>query len=149
MRVLLDTNVVLDVLLQREPWMAEAARVWSASVDGRVILCLSASTLTDVFYISRRIVGADRVRAVVRACLDSLEILPVDVRVAEHAYGLGTADFEDAVQAAVAEIAQVDVIATRDLGGFVNCTVEVLSPAELLLRLERDGGRNPALEEGH
>jgi predicted nucleic acid-binding protein len=49
MRVLLDTNVVLDVLLNRQPWVNDAAAVWQANDDGRVIVYLAASTFTDIF----------------------------------------------------------------------------------------------------
>ena len=49
MRVLLDTNVLLDVLLAREPWLAEAAAVWRASDDRRIVGYLTASTITDIF----------------------------------------------------------------------------------------------------
>ena len=53
-RVLVDTNVVLDALLAREPWASEAQPVYAARDDGRVELCLLASTLTDVYYIVRK-----------------------------------------------------------------------------------------------
>ena len=49
MRILLDTNVVLDVLLKREPWVSEASAIWQANDDGRLVGHLMASALTDIF----------------------------------------------------------------------------------------------------
>jgi|GEM_PF-4363418 len=56
-KVLLDTNVVLDVLLERGGWPAEASVLWQASADGRLGSCVTASSLTDTYYISRRLKG--------------------------------------------------------------------------------------------
>jgi predicted nucleic acid-binding protein len=55
MRVLLDTNVVLDVLLKREPWVAEAQILWQANDDGSVAGYVVATTLTNIFYIARMV----------------------------------------------------------------------------------------------
>lgn len=59
MRVLLDTNVVLDVLLNRETWVKDSAAVWQASDQGRIIGHITATTLTDIFYVSRRLADLD------------------------------------------------------------------------------------------
>ena len=66
MRVLMDTNVVLDVLLKREPWVKDSAAAWLASDEGRIIGHITASTLTDIFYISKRLGGLDVARQAVR-----------------------------------------------------------------------------------
>jgi predicted nucleic acid-binding protein len=55
MRVLLDTNVVLDVLLNRDPWVQDSAAVWQASDQGRIVGHVVASTITTVFYVARRL----------------------------------------------------------------------------------------------
>ena len=61
-RVLLDTNVVLDVLLRRGEWLADAEAVWQAAANGRLTACITASSLTDVYYISRRLTSASSPR---------------------------------------------------------------------------------------
>ena len=58
LRVLVDTNVVLDQLLQREPWYADAQPFWQARDTGRLVAYLPASTITDIFYIGRRHAGS-------------------------------------------------------------------------------------------
>ena len=56
-RILLDTNVVLDVLLKREPWVSDASVIWQANDEGRLVGYLMASALTDIFYIACRLAG--------------------------------------------------------------------------------------------
>ena len=62
MKTLLDTNVLLDLLLEREPWRAEAVAIAEASADGRIEAYVCASSITDIFYISRKLVGVERAR---------------------------------------------------------------------------------------
>jgi predicted nucleic acid-binding protein len=135
LRVLLDTNVVLDVLLRRSPWLTEAESIWQASQDGRLETCITASALIDIYYITRKLVGGTQARQVVRDCLDALTILPVDEAALEQAYETGTADLEDALQIACAARASLDAIITRDPAGFAGSPIAVLSPTELTTRL--------------
>lgn len=58
MRVLLDTNVVLDVLLKRQPFVEQASALWQACDEGQLVGYITASSLTDIFYIARRITDA-------------------------------------------------------------------------------------------
>ncbi len=55
-RVLLDTNVVLDVLLERDPWVVQAKTIWGAHLDHRIAAHITATSLTDIFYLSRRLI---------------------------------------------------------------------------------------------
>ena len=98
MQVLFDTNVVLEALLKRAPWAADAAACWKASDEGRIMGCLTASTLTDIFYISRKLQGIDIARDAVRICLDAFAICIVDRQALEQAIDLPSDDFEDNLQ---------------------------------------------------
>jgi predicted nucleic acid-binding protein len=135
MRVLFDTNVVLDVLLNRQPWVKEAAALWQAIDDREIVGYLVASSLTDIFYIAHRLTDLKTAHHAVRLCLAAFEICPVDRQTLEQAQGLAGDDFEDNVQIASAEIAGLDAIATRDTGGLVGATIPVLTPADLLRQL--------------
>lgn len=135
MKILLDTNVVVDLLLLREPWAAEAKEIWRAAADGRLDCYVSASAMTDIYYICRKICGKNGARQAVRDCLDSLFIVPVDETQLEQAYALATMDFEDALQIVCATNSQLDAIVTRDQTGFVNSPVPVLTPSELVATL--------------
>lgn len=78
MQVLFDTSVVLDVLLRREPWRVESSAIWQAVDDARVIDWLTASSLTDIFYIVRRSADLKSAQDSVRMCLKTFEICAVD-----------------------------------------------------------------------
>lgn len=135
MRVLLDANVVLDVLLQRAEWLADAQHIWQASEEGRLTACITASTITDIYYVSRRLAGQQQARDTIRVCLDTLTILPVDHAILAAAFARNGTDFEDDVQMVSAEAHGLDAIVTRDEGGFAGSAVSVISPHDLIARL--------------
>ncbi len=135
MRVLPDTNVVLDVLLKRDPWAAHASAIWKAIDEGRLAGCVTASTITDIFYVARRLTDLETAQEAVRICLDAFEICAVDRQVLEHANSLRGSDFEDNLQIACAEASDLDAIVSRDVEGFAAAPMAVYTPAALLERL--------------
>jgi predicted nucleic acid-binding protein len=134
-RIMLDTNIVLDALLERDPWVAEARTIWSNHLRSRIAAHITASSLSDIFYVSRRL--ADRARAwlAVGTCLDQLYVIPVALPVLQAAARLGGGDFEDNLQMASAVAANLDAIVTRDPAGFRVSPVPVLTPAQLIAQL--------------
>lgn len=135
MHILFDTNVVLDVLLRREPWVTEAIGVWRANDEGQIVGYILASAMTDIFYIARRLAGLEIARTTVRTCLEAFEICTVDRQTLEQAEALPGNDFEDNLQIACASLGGIDAIVTRDKDGFNAATIPVWTPAELLTRL--------------
>ena len=137
MRVLIDTNVVLDYLLEREPFLQDAETLFQAIGSEQVVGYVTATTLTDIFYIARRQTqSVERARQVVSLTLAVMEICPVDRAVLEVALTSGLRDFEDTVQVACAIAQSLDAIVTRDTQDFSNATVPVLSASQLLEQLE-------------
>ena len=63
MNVLIDANVALDVILERQPWLGDSKGVWDACYQNRVTGHLVATSLTNLFYVSRRIIGTEKARA--------------------------------------------------------------------------------------
>ncbi|HEV7224967.1 MAG TPA: PIN domain-containing protein [Pirellulales bacterium] len=135
MRVLLDTNIILDIVLRRVPWEKEAVAIFQASQDGRLHSAATSLSIATVFYVIRRKIGAAKARAVVRDCLDVFEILGVDRDTIESADALAGMDFEDDIQCAAALQGEVEAIVTRDPKGFSASSLPVLSPAQLLAAL--------------
>lgn len=135
MRVLLDTNVLLDVLLKRDPWVTESSAVWQAHDEGQVVGHVMACAITDIFYIARRLAGLETAHTAVRICLEAFEICAVDHQALEQAQALPGTDFEDNLQIACASLAGLDAIVTRDKKGFKAAAMPVLTPTELLTRI--------------
>lgn len=132
MRILFDTSIVLDVLLKREPFVAEASALWEANDNAELTGCINATTLTNIFYIARRQAGLGLAREAIRTCLEAFEICEVNRQVLERAQEMSGNDFEDNVQIASAELAGVDGIVTRDKTGFQETSVSVFTPGEFL-----------------
>ena len=135
MRVLLDTNVVLDFLLAREPFAADARAIWIACEQGRCSGYLAAISVTTIWYIGRRMVGAEAARQHIGDMLEVLEVCAVDGRVLALARDSDLADFEDAVQVAAAAQAGLDAIVTRNAQDFAGGALPVLTPAAFLAQL--------------
>jgi predicted nucleic acid-binding protein len=135
MRVLLDTNVVIDLLLKREPWFTEALAFRQALQANDIVGYVSATTVTDIFYIARRLADLAVAHAIVRNCLDAFEICTVDGTVLDRATRLPGTDFEDNVQIVCALQVHLDAIVTRDAGEFRDSPVPAWSPAEVARHL--------------
>ena len=133
--VLLDTNIVLDVLLERTPWSQDATEIWQAHRAGTIDAHLVATTLTNIFYVSRRLVGRERAWHGIHTCLDQLRIIAVDESLLYAAAAMGGQDLEDNLQIACATATKLEVIVTRDPAGFADSPIEVLTPTQLLQRL--------------
>ncbi len=136
MRVLIDTNIVLDFLLQREPFFQDAELLFQAIDVGQLIGYVTATTLTDIFYISRKHTrSVEQARQAVSETLTAMVICPIDRAVLESAFNSGLVDFEDAVQIFGAVAQGLDAILTRDNKGFLSSPIPVLSIQELLQQL--------------
>jgi predicted nucleic acid-binding protein len=135
MRVLLDTNVFLDSIMQRAPWHKEADAVMQAAALGQVSCAATTLSLATVFYVGRKAIGTAAARAGVRKYLAGFLILPIDKQTLLDADTLPGNDFEDNIIIAAAVAASVDAIITRNVADFVHSPVPVWEPAELVRRL--------------
>lgn len=131
-RVLVDLDVVLDVLFQREPHYKEAAVVFRRIESGDLVGYVAAHSVTTLYYLAAKRLGRTKSRSLMVDVLELFEVVPVDGDGLRHALGLGWKDFEDAVQAVCAETAAVDCLVTRDKKGFRAATMRVLTPGELV-----------------
>lgn len=143
MKVLIDLNVVLDVVPNRQPWVEESQRVWDANQSQTIDGNLAATGLTNLFYIVRRLADGDRARTAVRTCLASFQIIAVGQQTLRDADGQAGADFEDNVCIACAVSAGMAAIVTRNPADFAHSPIPVLTPAELLQRLATAGPAAP------
>lgn len=140
-RVLLDTNVILDVLFRRKEWLENSGSVWQAHSENDIQAFVTATTVTDIFYVVRRQTDLETARNAITTVLQSLDVVAVDQGVLFYANQLASSDFEDNVQIACAVKAQLEAIVTRDKSGFKLATVPVLLPEELLaqMKAEKEG----------
>jgi len=139
MNVLFDTNVVLDALLDREPWAEPAVDLFDRVEAGGLIGHLGATTVTTVHYIARRSVSAVAAREMMTGLLKLFEVAPVNRAVLEGALTLSFDDFEDAVLHEAGRLAGATAIVTRDPSGFSAAALRVYAPDTLVAALETAG----------
>jgi predicted nucleic acid-binding protein len=133
---LLDTDVVLDLVLGREPFAQASAQLFKLHEQGKIDAYIAAITPINVFYITRKIKGGKAAQQAVELLLGSLAVCPLSHSVLDEAYKLPFADYEDAVQHASATASGLDTIVTRDINDYKNATLPVFSPSDFLMKLE-------------
>ena len=133
MRLLIDTNVILDYLLSRQGFSEQAKQVLELARYSNDFEFVSSSAVTDIFYHANRELknsfeAQDRISDLIRF-ISVLNVTEQDIRAALK---LRWKDFEDAVQYAVALANHVDAIITRNVRDFERTDIPVLTPGEFL-----------------
>lgn len=132
MKILFDTNIIIDVILEREPFYNDSRNALDKS-DGFVFEgYILASTLTDIYYICKKQLGHHTTIEIIKNLIDSINILNVNRDTIVLALHSDFSDFEDAVQSASAELNQVDLIISRNTKDFSNSKTITLTPKEFL-----------------
>lgn len=132
MKVFVDTNVLLDVIAAREPFLADSARVWALAESKRIDGLVSALSFTTVFYIVRRVKSRATAQAALKAMHDLFTVAACDESVIQRALSSDFGDFEDAVQYHCATLAGAEFLVTRDVSHFSKATIPVLAPADVV-----------------
>ena len=143
MRVLLDTNVIVDVLQSCEPWFADGKQIFYAVANKQIIGCITAKEAADIHFFSRKqFTGEENVDAKARQVLTKLyaifeliDTLGIDC---QNAIAIENKDYEDAIMMASAVRAGVDCIVTRNPYHFTQSPVPVYSPADFVKKLSEE-----------
>ena len=144
MRVLVDTNIVLDVLLNRVQHVAESLRIWTACDAGSITGFLAAHAVTTIHYLIAGKKSASETQAAMAGLLRVFSVATVDSAVIHAALKTGAPDFEDAVTSAAAFRAECQLIVTRDRSGFRTSPVPAIEPSGLLqlIAVQSDSARS-------
>ncbi len=136
MRVLFDTNILLDALLERQH-AEEAYFLLDQALEGPIDGTVTSTILINTFYVGRKEVGRDSATRFIRELLDdlSMSILPVSGNMLRRAIRRYE-DFEDGAIGEAAEASDVDIICTRNEIDFQSSDVPVLSPQALIQALQ-------------
>lgn len=135
MKVLIDTNVILDVLCGRAEFLEASSKIWKYCEVDKISGYISALSIPNIVYILRKELDPDKTKEIIERLMlifDVVELRAEDLRKAAE---MKTADYEDAVQMCCAERIKVDFIVTRNIRDFVSSPVHTVKPAELLERI--------------
>jgi predicted nucleic acid-binding protein len=130
--VLFDTNVILDVLLEREPHVDPASKLFALVDNDRIKGSMCATTATTIYYIAAKSFGQRRARDQVHGLLGLFEVASVGRDVLDAALDIDFHDYEDAVLHEAARAVDASAIVTRDRNDFANAAIPILDPLELL-----------------
>jgi predicted nucleic acid-binding protein len=132
MRILIDANIALDILLERQPFYISGIQLLGLSKGG-VELLVSASAVTDIYYITHRKLKNKKIaKAMLKNLLENIDIAAVTRNEIRRAIHLDWNDFEDAVQYATGESIKMDYLVTRNISDFASADLPVVTPDELL-----------------
>jgi len=134
MKLLIDANVLLDVLQNREPHVKDSSVIWKLCETEQVKGYVSALTFANMVYIMRKELEPEKIEAILKALsliFDFADLKGIDLSKAAE---LKWADFEDALQSVTAERLGVDYIITRNVKDFAKSKVLAFTPTELIAR---------------
>lgn len=137
MRLLFDTNIILDIALKREPHYKDSATVLKI-IDNKVFFgFITATTITDIYYIAKKEKGHSIAIEFISNLIQFIDVIGIDKVIILESLSNKIADFEDAIQSSASKFNQVDFIITRNTKDFVSSEIKALSPGELLNQLQK------------
>lgn len=131
-RALIDTNIIIDIACERQPFYADSARVFELIDEEKLQVFLSATIVTDIYYLLRKELGKQETFLFLKDLLQVAEVLAVDSNIILKALYSESLDFEDEVQTRVALENEVDIIITRNTKDYNDEIIKALSPKEFL-----------------
>ena len=138
MKVLVDTNVILDALLHRVPFHKDSSAVYDLVEQGQITGCVSSSAVTDIFYIAYRdLKDTGKVYSLIDDIARLFTIVPVLESTIKAALALRWKDFEDAVQFTAAQESGAEHIITRNMTGYETPAIPCISPAAFIAIMQR------------
>lgn len=133
MRLMIDTNIILDVLLSRDPFFTDSREILKLCEERKIQGFISVSAITDLFYITRKALGSvEDTYRVINAILNIVRVLTVTNTDVLNAFQVKARDFEDCLLATCAKSNKCDGIVTRNKKDFADFGVSLYSPEELI-----------------
>ena len=132
MRILLDTNIILDLLLDRVPFSDDAAKIFSLIEKKEIEGFICATTVTTISYFLQKSLGKAESREILGNILNIFEIAEVNKNILHSAQKSEFNDFEDAVIYQAARVNKIKAIITRNKNDFTNSKIVVLDAREFL-----------------
>jgi predicted nucleic acid-binding protein len=136
MKIYVDTNILIDLVLSREQWLVDARHIFALGYAGEVLLVVSALSFVNTVYIGKKYkYPQDEVYKKLIMIADFVEVADLQGQNVIDMLDSGWNDYEDATQFCCAIDAEADVIVTRNKKDFNKSTIEVLTASELFERL--------------
>jgi len=133
MKVIIDTNVIIDVYQNRRDFVDNSSAILKLSENGKINGIVTANTITDIFYIlGRAIKDNKRLRELVKKLLTIVTLADITANDIYNTFDIPMNDYEDALLACIAKKLKTDYIVTGNTNHFLNSPVTALKPSEFL-----------------
>ena len=137
MNVLLDTCVIIDAMQCREPFASDAMEIIESAAANKITGFITAKSVTDIYYIiHRHFHDNESTRATIQKLINLFAILDTKGKDCELALLSDVSDFEDAVMIETAKREGMDCIVTRNIKDYLNSSVKVMQPSDLLKEID-------------
>ena len=135
MKILIDTNVILDVLCGRPEFVDDSLKVFKYCEANQITGCISALSIPNIVYIMRKELDNEKIKDILNTFTSLFTI--VDLRESDLIKGadLDFSDYEDALQSVCASRVKANYIVTRNIKDFKNSSVPAIKPSELFDRI--------------
>jgi len=130
-KILIDTNVALDILLRRQDY-PNAKNVYLMAEMNRIDCYISASAITDIFFLSKNDLGKKPAKEALKTLLQIFKPAAVTSNHIYQALDMDWNDFEDSVQYVVGESLSVDYIITRNIQDYSSGSIPAVTPKDFL-----------------
>jgi predicted nucleic acid-binding protein len=131
-RIFVDTNVLLDVLLEREGYYYDALKIWSAAEEGKIDAHIAAISVNNVHYVVKRLKSETTAMIAVRIILRIFKVVPVDSDILSSAADFHDKDYEDDIQFQCALRAKCSQFFTRDPTHYDSALMAVVPPSSFM-----------------
>lgn len=138
MQIILDTNVIVDYLDDREPFTSQAELIIELCSQGKVTGHFTANTATDIYYIMKKVAGNEKTRELLQAMAAILDIIDTTKDDVINALSSSMADYEDAVLSECAKRGSIEYIITRNTKDFEKSKVPPLTPEDFISMLNEN-----------
>lgn len=135
MKILIDTNIILDVLLEREPFLGDAAKIINKAEQKELDGYVTANSVTDVVYVVRKKYSVEEIKSSMLNMLKIIKVISIDGSDIIKAFRSEFKDLEDALQSQCADKENIDYIITRNKKDFTNSKVPAISTENLITLL--------------
>lgn len=135
MKVLIDTNIILDVLCNRHDFLEDSAKVFKLCEVRKISGYVSALSIPNIIYIMRKELDGKEIKDILEKLSLIFSIADLRADDLKKAADMGFKDYEDAVQSACASRIRMDYIITRNIKDFAGSKVAAIKPSELFERL--------------
>ena len=139
MRILIDTNVILDYIAKREPYAGHAYKITELCVNKVIDGCIAAHTITNLFFILRKDLSVKERKAILLKLCSVFTVVGIDViKIISALENEEFIDLEDCLQDECAESYDAEFLVTRNIGDFNNGKIKAITPGEFLSLITPD-----------